>query len=62
MRQLFEHNEVAILDKGKQNELKVIVMSQSANNLYTRIYSPEKGRHYSWNVMTNRLTKLEETK
>ena len=59
--ELFKTGEIAILDKDFQNTSKVKVISQSEpSRMYTFIQSIE-GDHI-WEVMTNRLTKIKDTK
>jgi hypothetical protein len=59
--QSFERDEIVILDKDFQNTSKVKVISQSEpSRMYTFVESLE-GNHI-WQVMTNRLTKIKDTK
>lgn len=59
--QIFEKDEIVILDKDFQNTSKVKVISQSEpSRMYTFVESLE-GNHI-WQVMTSRLTKIKDTK
>lgn len=58
LRQHYDKDERVRLDKTFQNTSIVIVVSQTPQKLYTRVKSEEGGEE--WDVMTNRLDKLEE--
>ena len=54
--QEFKIGEVVELDAELAHRSKVIVVGQSPNLLFTRV----KDENTSWDVMTNRLTKIKE--
>lgn len=57
--QEFKHGEKVIIDKGYQNSCEVIVLDQTKpNRIFTRVKSLDN--KYTWETMTNRLTKINE--
>lgn len=54
----YKYGEIVILDKEYQNSSKVKVIHQTEpNRIFTTVQ--DLSTNYKWDVMTNRLTKLE---
>ena len=59
--EVFEENEIVILDEKYRNSSQVKVVSQSEpNRMFTQV--TDLNEKEKWEVMTNRLTKIKNTK
>jgi hypothetical protein len=57
----FEKDEIVILDEKYRNSSKVKVVGQSEpNKMFTQV--TDLNEKEKWEVMTNRLTKIKNTK
>lgn len=57
----FEKDEIVILDEKYRNSSKVKVVGQSEpNKMFTQV--TDLNEKEKWEVMTNRLTKIKDTK